>query len=176
MSAHAGLIDAVESAISIGPMDPVHAHDRFHWGNSWRMEPPPEGEEHDDFMHLQGRRSCAIRAVEAMLSVDTPNIKTWHERLSGYPDRQTAGSRREEAMLAEIAELRAALAAAALPKDEDGERYRWLRDKARDGWEERIFVTDWGHQDYYAPNGIYEADLDAKIDAARAAAGKASAE
>lgn len=48
----------------------------------------------------------------------------------------------------------------------DAERYRWLRDKARGEWNERIFVTDDGHKDYYEPNGIYESELDDVVDKA----------
>jgi hypothetical protein len=48
----------------------------------------------------------------------------------------------------------------------DAERYRWLRDEARAGWDERLFVTDDGHKDYYEANGLYEAELDAEVDKA----------
>jgi hypothetical protein len=49
----------------------------------------------------------------------------------------------------------------------DAARYRWLRDKARLEYNERIFVTNDGHKDYYAPNSICESELDDAIDAAK---------
>lgn len=61
------LTDAVESAISIGPMDPIHAYDRFAYRNSWHMEPPSDSDA--DYYQLQGRRSCAVRAVNAVLEL-----------------------------------------------------------------------------------------------------------
>lgn len=61
------MVDAVEAAISSGPMDPIHAFDRHSWAEAWHMEPPPEPRE--DHLVLQGRRSCAIRAVDAVLAL-----------------------------------------------------------------------------------------------------------
>jgi hypothetical protein len=58
-------------------------------------------------------------------------------------------------LIAEVERLRA-----------DAARYRWLRDKARLEYNERIFVTDDGHKDYYAPNSICESELDDAVDAA----------
>lgn len=77
------LIDAVEAEISVGPMDPIHAEDRHAWDKSWHMEPPPEPRE--DHMHLQGRRSCARRAVMSVLkklpeSRDTKLLNFLEER------------------------------------------------------------------------------------------------
>lgn len=63
------LVDAVEAEISIGPMDPVHSEDRHQWGGAWQMEPPPEPR--DDHLLLQGRRACARRAVQAVLTALT---------------------------------------------------------------------------------------------------------
>jgi len=61
------------------------------------------------------------------------------------------------------------IAAPAAGTEKDAARYRWLRDKARLEYDERIFVTNDGHKDYYAPNAICESELDGAIDEAIAA-------
>jgi hypothetical protein len=68
------LIDIVESILSDGVMDPVHSADRWHYNKSWHSEPPPDGEQPEDFMLLQGRRSCAARIVEALAAPQAPEV------------------------------------------------------------------------------------------------------
>jgi len=59
------LVERVESALSVGPMDPAHLNDRFQYGGTWSIQPPLDPSTNYDV--LQGRRSAAKRAVEAVL-------------------------------------------------------------------------------------------------------------
>lgn len=108
--------------------------------------------------------------LKPQATVDTPEFRTL---LIAYAETNDSHVPMEEwrvardALIAHIDVWGARLAADAA---KDAERYRWLRDKARHEWDERLFVTDDGHKDYYAANGICESELDAAIDKAIAAA------
>ena len=73
-------------------------------------------DESGDYINLLTRCAWdgfkAARRAPAAAPAPVAAIKTWHDRLGGYPDAQTPGSKREASMVAEIADLRAALAAA----------------------------------------------------------------
>jgi hypothetical protein len=109
------------------------------------------------------------------------HIKTWQERAGVPADTEAqsliftrAGGLRY--LEAEIRELRAALAAAALPKDEDGERYRWLRSddiEVLPGQREIcVYLERLPFREDQSDELLTGTVLDAAIDAARAAAGK----
>jgi hypothetical protein len=110
--------------------------------------------------------------LKPQATVDTPEFRTL---LIAYTDADGPNGTFEEweiALAALIAHIDAWGSRLAADAAKDAERYRWIRDKARSEWDNRLFVTDDGHKDYYSPNGLFENELDAAVDEAIAAAKK----
>jgi hypothetical protein len=102
-------------------------------------------------------------------SIDSPEFRTLAR---DYAWSWKEDMRPEDDLAVLIAHIDAWGARLAVEAAKDAERYRWLRDKARSEWNNRLFVTDDGHKDYYSPNGLFENELDAAVDEAIAAAKK----
>jgi hypothetical protein len=102
-------------------------------------------------------------------SIDSPELRKLIAHVQGFDDGEPIFGESERALIAHIDAWGARLAGDAA---KDAERYRWLRDKARSEWNNRLFVTDDGHKDYYSPNGLFEDELDAAVDEAIAVAKK----
>lgn len=62
----ADLLDEIESIVGIGPIDGVHALDRYYYDGSWRVEPLDEALQGPDYFVLQGRRSFAFRVWQKL--------------------------------------------------------------------------------------------------------------